>query len=79
MKIVLQRVSSAKVEISNKIKGQISQGYLILLGIGEGDNEEDINWLINKILTKCLDNKRLDCRRFSRWCKTFDRLTITTD
>ena len=50
MKIVLQRVSSAKVEISNKIKGQISQGYLILLGIGEGDNEEDINWLINKIL-----------------------------
>lgn len=50
MKVILQRVSSAKVEISNRLKGSINQGYLVLLGIGEEDNENDINWLINKIL-----------------------------
>ena len=50
MKVVLQRVSSAKVEISNAIKGEIGLGYLILLGIAAEDNQEDINWLVNKIL-----------------------------
>lgn len=49
MKIIIQRVSSAKVEIQNVIKGQIKQGYLILLGISQTDTQEDIEWLVNKI------------------------------
>jgi D-tyrosyl-tRNA(Tyr) deacylase len=49
MKIIIQRVSSAKVEIKNIIEGQIKQGYLILLGISQTDSQEDIEWLVNKI------------------------------
>ncbi|MEO9532348.1 MAG: D-aminoacyl-tRNA deacylase [Crocinitomicaceae bacterium] len=49
MKAVIQRVSSASVRIENDIKGAINKGYMILLGIGNDDNQEDINWLANKI------------------------------
>ena len=49
MKAVIQRVSEASVLIDNDIKGKINTGYLILLGVVEDDNQEDINWLCNKI------------------------------
>lgn len=49
MRVVLQRVSEASVTINEKIKSQIGQGLLILLGIEEEDSEEDINWLCGKI------------------------------
>ena len=49
MKAVIQRVSSASVTIDNKIVAQINQGLLILVGIEEADNQEDINWLTSKI------------------------------
>lgn len=49
MKAVIQRVSSASVTIDNKIVAQINQGLLILIGIEEADNQEDINWLTSKI------------------------------
>ena len=49
MKLIIQRVTSAKVEIDNQINGQIDKGYLILLGIAQNDTTEDIKWLINKI------------------------------
>ena len=50
MKTVIQRVSSASVKINKKIKGEIGIGYLVLLGIGHEDSEEDIKWLANKIV-----------------------------
>lgn len=46
---VIQRVSSASVEIEKKIKAHISKGLLVLLGIEDADDQEDINWLSNKI------------------------------
>jgi D-tyrosyl-tRNA(Tyr) deacylase len=49
MKAVIQRVLEASVEIENKIVAQINQGLLILIGIEEADNQEDINWLTTKI------------------------------
>lgn len=49
MKIVIQRVSKASVTIDNKIKSKIGKGLLILLGIEEADNKEDIDWLCAKI------------------------------
>ena len=49
MRIVLQRVEEASVEIGIKINGSIGKGFLILLGIEEEDKEEDIDWLIQKI------------------------------
>ena len=50
MKAVIQRVSHASVTIEGKVKSSIEQGYLILLGIGNEDTEEDINWLVHKIV-----------------------------
>jgi len=50
MKAVIQRVRYAKVAISENPKDEISSGLLVLLGIANDDEIEDINWLINKIL-----------------------------
>ena len=49
MKAVIQRVSDARVEINQEIVGQINHGYLILLGIHEEDDSEDVDWLVRKI------------------------------
>lgn len=49
MKVVLQRVSKASVEINSKIVANINFGLLILLGIEEADIQEDIDWLTSKI------------------------------
>ena len=49
MKIVLQRVSSASVTIDTKIVADIQKGLLVLVGIEDLDNQEDINWLALKI------------------------------
>ncbi|SHM10159.1 D-aminoacyl-tRNA deacylase [Flavobacterium xinjiangense] len=50
MKIVLQRVSSASVTIDNKIVADIQKGLLVLVGIEDVDAQEDINWLVGKIV-----------------------------
>lgn len=50
MKAVLQRVSQASVTIDGKINGAIKQGLLILLGVTHEDGQEDIDWLIRKIM-----------------------------
>lgn len=47
---VLQRVSEASVKIEDTISANIDKGILILLGIEEADNQDDINWLANKIV-----------------------------
>lgn len=49
MRVVIQRVLESSVKVENKIVGQIDHGLLILLGIEEADNREDIDWLSNKI------------------------------
>jgi len=49
MKIVLQRVKEAKVEIEGKIKGQIGNGYLLLVGVVDEDTEEIADKMMEKI------------------------------
>ena len=49
MKTVIQRVSQSSVIINNEIVSQIQQGLLVLVGIEDADNQEDINWLTSKI------------------------------
>jgi len=49
MKLVLQRVSEASVTIDREVVGEISKGFLILLGVEEEDSSEDISWLVNKV------------------------------
>lgn len=50
MKIVIQRVSEAAVKINGEIRAKISKGLLVLAGIEDADNSEDIQWLSNKIV-----------------------------
>lgn len=47
---VIQRVSSASVTIDNQIRSSIDSGLLILIGIEDADNNEDIQWLSSKIV-----------------------------
>lgn len=49
MKAVIQRVSHASVEVDGKIVGSCERGYLILLGVAEGDTEFDAELLCKKI------------------------------
>ena len=49
MRVVSQRVSRASVTIDGKVKSAIGPGMMILLGIEEADNEEDVEWLCAKL------------------------------
>lgn len=49
MKVVLQRVKSAKVEVDNAIVGSINKGFMLLLGVEENDTEKDAEVLANKV------------------------------
>lgn len=48
MKIVLQRVKEAAVEVQGKVVGKIGQGICLLVGIEKGDSEEDAHYLAKK-------------------------------
>jgi D-tyrosyl-tRNA(Tyr) deacylase len=50
MKIVLQRVSQASVTVESKIVADIQKGLLVLVGIEDADTQEDIDWLVGKII-----------------------------
>ncbi len=50
MKVVIQRVSQASVIINGVVHNQINQGFVVLLGIGQTDDEQDIHYLVQKIL-----------------------------
>lgn len=50
MRVVLQRVASASVAVDGNITGAIKAGLLVLLGISNGDSQQDIDWLVHKIL-----------------------------
>jgi len=49
MRVVIQRVSRASVTVDGMVKGKIERGLLVLVGIEDADNTEDIFWLSNKI------------------------------
>ncbi len=56
MRIVIQRVSEASVEVEGNITGAINQGLLVFVGIEDSDTKEDIEWLSNKIVNIRLFN-----------------------
>lgn len=50
MRAIVQRVSQASVSVDNKIVGSIGEGLLVLLGIGKEDDDNDLEYLVNKVL-----------------------------
>ena len=49
MKLVVQRVTNASVEVDNKIVGKIGKGFLVLFGAGQGDTKEQADFLAEKL------------------------------
>src|SRR5690348_16369958 len=50
MRALLQRVSRASVTVDGQVVGQIGQGLMVLLGIGQGDSEKQVKMLADKIV-----------------------------
>jgi len=50
MRVVIQKVTEASVSIENQIVASIDKGLLVLVGIEDGDTNEDIAWLSSKIV-----------------------------
>jgi D-aminoacyl-tRNA deacylase len=50
MRVVIQRVSKASVTVEGNVTGQIENGLLVLVGIEDADNNDDISWLAGKII-----------------------------
>lgn len=49
MRAILQRVKEASVTVDGKITGQIGPGLLVLLGVGKGDTDKDLEFMVDKI------------------------------
>lgn len=49
MKSVIQRVTWASVSIGGAVKSSIGPGFLVLLGVGHEDTQEDLDWLVKKV------------------------------
>lgn len=50
MRITIQRVLSASVEVNSNIVGRINKGLLVFLGVAKEDDNSDIEWLVNKLI-----------------------------
>src|SRR5689334_13731342 len=50
MRAVLQRVSEARVEVANQTVGRIERGLCALIGVANGDTEQDATWLADKVV-----------------------------
>lgn len=49
MRAVIQRVSKASVSVDEEVVGRIAKGYLVLLGVGLDDTEQDVDYMVKKI------------------------------
>lgn len=65
MKLVIQRVTHASVVVEEQTVGAIDQGLLVLVGIENEDNQEDINWLSNKLVNMRIFNDAQDVMNLS--------------
>ena len=48
MRVVIQRVKNASVEIDGNVNGKINTGFLVLLGIASTDTKQDVDYLVKK-------------------------------
>ncbi|NVK64778.1 MAG: D-tyrosyl-tRNA(Tyr) deacylase [Flavobacteriales bacterium] len=50
MRVLIQRASEASVRIDGNVHGEINRGLVVLLGIESEDTQDDINWLVRKLI-----------------------------
>lgn len=50
MKLVVQRVYNASVDVNNETVGKIEKGYMVLVGIKENDTKEQADYLVKKLI-----------------------------
>lgn len=50
MRAVVQRVTSADVKIDGNVNGKVDNGFMVLLGVGTGDTQEDMKYIADKII-----------------------------
>ena len=50
MRVVIQKVKSASVEVNDQLIGEINKGLVVLVGYESSDSIEDISWLVHKIV-----------------------------
>jgi D-aminoacyl-tRNA deacylase len=50
MRLVLQRVSRAEVRIDGRVAGKIDKGFVLLVGFSQGDTEEALAWMADKVI-----------------------------
>ena len=59
MRVIIQRVKNASVEVENLVVSSISNGMVVLLGIEHEDDENDVEWISNKISQlRIFDNQK---------------------
>lgn len=77
MRLLIQRVTEASVTIDNKVKSEINKGLLILLGIENEDNQEDIEWLCNKLINLRIFDDSNDVMNLSALDTNADMLVVS--
>ena len=77
MRVVVQRVINASVEVDGQICGSIKKGLLVFIGVGDGDSENDCKRLADKIINLRIfsdENDKINLMQekpdeiFSNWC-----------
>ena len=49
MRSVVQRVARASVRVDRQVVGEVGHGLLVLLGVAEGDSDDDARWMADKL------------------------------
>ena len=70
MRLVIQKVSQSNVKVDGKIVGEIGKGYMVLVGITEGDDEK----IVDKMVDKLVNLRIFIVNRY--WRKYFINITI---
>ena len=71
MRIVIQRVKRASVSVEEKVVGSIQKGFLVLIGVGQGDDEATADKYMKKLLGLRIfedeNGKIIDCTLCQKW------------
>ena len=78
MRAVIQRVSNASVTVDKIIVGKIDKGLLVFLGVGEEDNDKDVEYMVNKIVGLRVFQDENDKMNLSLTDVTFGHFSIYT-